>query len=178
MSFQLKKNIILTGFMGSGKTSVGKILALLLKVNFFDSDEIIAGMEEMSVSDIFRCHGEDYFRCRETEALEILGKKTPGSCVVSTGGGAVLRPWNLHALRENGIIICLDVSAEEAYSRVKEMKDRPLLQVENPLKKIEELLQKRKPFYLQADICLSTTGKTLQEIALEIINFMEGCLDG
>ncbi|MDO9534472.1 MAG: shikimate kinase [Bacillota bacterium] len=172
MSFQMKRNIILTGFMGSGKTSVGKELARLLNIDFFDSDEIIAGLVGKSVSDIFRCCGEDYFRSRETEVLEILGKKTPGSCVVSTGGGAVLRSRNLNALRENGIIICLDVSAEEAYSRVKEMNDRPLLQVENPLEKIEELLQERKPFYLQADVCLSATGKTLQEIVLEIINVL------
>ncbi|RJX25581.1 MAG: shikimate kinase [Dethiobacter sp.] len=169
-SFRLKRNILLTGFMGSGKTSVGKILARLLKVNFFDSDELITGLVGMSVNDIFRCYGEDYFRSRETEVLEILGKKSPGSCVVSTGGGAVLRPGNLDALRKNGIIVYLDVSAEEAYRRVKEMNDRPLLQVENSLKKIEELLQKRKPFYLQADLCISSTGRTMQEIAEEIIN--------
>jgi len=178
MSFQLKRNIILTGFMGSGKTSVGKELAWLLNVDFFDSDEILASLAGMSVSEIFSYFGEDYFRSRETEVLENLGKKTPGSCAVSTGGGAVLRAGNLNALRENGIIICLDVSAEEAYSRIKGMNDRPLLQVENPLEKIEELLQERRPFYLQADLCLSTTGKTVQEIALEIINYMEGCLNG
>ena len=173
MPFQLKRNIILTGFMGSGKTSVGKKLARLLKIDFFDSDEIIADLAGTSISDIFRCHGEEYFRSRESEVLELLGKKTPGSCVVSTGGGAVLRPENLNALRENGIIIFLDVSAEEVYSRVKGMNDRPLLQVENPLKEIEELLQKRKPFYLQADICLKTAGKTLSESALEIINALK-----
>ncbi len=169
-SLRLKKNIFLTGFMGSGKTSVGKILACMLKVEFFDTDELITRMLGMSTGEIFTRYGEDFFRDRETEVLKLLGKKTPGTCVVSTGGGAVLRAENMAALRENGIIVYLDVSAEEAYQRLKEVNDRPLLKVENPLEKIEELLQKRKPFYLQADLSINSTGKGLQEIAVQIVN--------
>ncbi|MEW5921435.1 MAG: shikimate kinase [Bacillota bacterium] len=168
--YRPEKNIFLTGFMGSGKSSVGKILAGMLGVEFFDTDELISGILRKSINDIFRCYGEAFFRNMETGILKLLGKKPQGACVVSTGGGAVLRAENIDAMRENGIIIYLDVSVEDTYSRLKETKDRPLLEVENLRQKIEELLQERKPYYLQADFSVNTTGKTFKEITAEIID--------
>ena len=164
----LKKNIFLTGFMGSGKTSVGILLADLLKVDFFDTDGLIIRDQKMSVNEIFKRYGEEFFRNRETEALRILGNKPPGTCVVSTGGGAVLREENIAAMRKNGLVVYLDVSAEEAYRRIKYKKNRPLLRVADPCKVIRELLQERRPFYRQADLEVDSSGKTVEEIAQEI----------
>jgi len=169
----LKKNIFLTGIMGSGKTSTGITLARLLGVAFFDCDTLISKITGMGISDIFKRHGEAYFRRREAEVLELLSEKTAGSCVVSTGGGAVLRPGNIGAMRKNGIIIFLDLPAAEAYNRIKDSPDRPLLQVEHPLQKLEQLLQARKPYYLQADFRINASGKDVQQIAAEIIHMLK-----
>lgn len=170
MLFALKKNIFLTGFMGSGKTSLGKMLSTMLKVEFFDTDELITRRQKMTVVDIFSRCGENFFRDRESEVLELLAKKEPGTCVISTGGGAVLRDKNRAVMKKSGLVVFLDVSAEEAYSRLKEMDDRPLLKVKNPLEKIRALLEERKPFYYEADICINTGGRSLQEIAAELVD--------
>lgn len=167
--FMLKKNIFLTGFMGSGKTSLGKILSGMLDVDVFDTDELITRLQGMSVAEIFSSYGESFFRDRESEVLELLGQKAPGTCVVSTGGGAVLREKNRAAIKKSGLVVYLDISAEEAYCRLKETEGRPLLKAENPLERIEQLLKERTPFYLQADICIDVNGKALQEIAAELV---------
>ena len=164
----LKKNIFLTGFMGSGKTSVGKVLANYLKVDFFDTDELIVQEQGMSVNEIFTRYGENYFRSRETEALKPLGNRSPGTCVISTGGGAVLREENFLLMKKNGLIVYLDVSAGEAWRRIKNNHDRPLLKVDNPCKVMRELLQERRPFYQKADLTINSSGKTVVEIAQEI----------
>ncbi len=171
---KLKKNIFLTGFMGAGKTSVGKVLAECLQVEFFDTDELVSAMEKMSIGEIFRLYGEAYFRDREGEVLRMLGRKTPGSCVVSTGGGAVLRPGNLAAMRENGLIVCLHVSAGEAYRRIGAGSDRPLLSAQEPLRRLQELLEARKPFYLEADLSLETCGRSIRQTAAEILARLQG----
>ncbi len=166
----LKKNIFLTGFMGAGKTSTGKVLADLFRVDFFDTDELITRDQKISVNEIFKRYGEDFFRDRETETLRALGNKPPGTCVVSTGGGAVLRAENLAAMRKNGLIVYLDLSAAEAYGRIKNKKDRPLLKADNPCAVMEKLLGERKPFYQQADLIVSSSGKTITETAREIFD--------
>ena len=171
--FKLEKNIFLTGIMGAGKTSTGITLARLLGVAFFDCDALISEIAGMGISDIFERHGEAYFRRREAEVLEMLSEKKAGSCVVSTGGGAVLRPGNIEAMRKNGIIIFLDVPAAEACDRIKDSPDRPHLQVEQPLQKLEQLLQERQPYYRQADFCVSTSGKEVEQIAAEIMQMLK-----
>jgi len=171
--FKLKKNIFLTGIMGSGKTSTGKALARLLGVEFFDADTLIHKLAGMSIGEIFTRYGEADFRRRETAVLAMLGEKAAGSCVVATGGGAVLRPENIAAMRKNGIIVCLDVPAGEAYDRIKESPDRPLLQVKHPLQKLEQLLQERRPFYRQADLYLNTSGKKVEQVAAEIMRMLK-----
>jgi shikimate kinase len=181
--FKLEKNIFLTGIMGAGKTSTGITLARLLGVAFFDCDMLISKIEGMEISEIFKCHGEAYFRQREAEMLEMLSEKKAGSCVVSTGGGAVLRPGNIEAMRKNGIIIFLDIPAAEACDRIKDSPDRPLLQVEHPLQKLEQLLQERQPYYRQADFCINTFGKDVQQVTAEIMQMLiddrqgDGCGD-
>ncbi len=151
------KNIVLTGFMGSGKTTVGQLLSRMLKVKFLDSDEIICAVTGMSISDIFRERGEDYFREKEAEIIEQLGSEPPGTCVIATGGGAVLRESNVQSLRKHGIIVYLDISAEEVYRRLQGCTNRPLLEGDNPRGKIAELLNKRLPYYRRADICIDAS---------------------
>jgi len=160
------KNIVLTGFMGTGKTEVGREIARLLGYNFVDADDEIVKAEGMPITEIFAKKGEPYFRDLETKIIKALSKRT--NSVISTGGGAVLREENLSALRENGIIVLLTARAETIYQRTKGDSTRPLLQVDDPLKKINELLSARMPYYMKADIVIDTEGKSPLEIAEEI----------
>lgn len=153
--------------MGTGKSEVGRILAEKLSFNFVDTDVEIEKRENMRISEIFANYGEDRFREIEEDIIKVLSEKE--NMVISTGGGVVLRESNMVNLRKKGIIVCLTASAETVFERVKDKKDRPLLQVEDQLKKIKELLDYRAPFYNNADITIKTENKTPAEIAIEII---------
>ena len=139
------------GLYGCRKTSVGKLLARELGAEHFDTDELIQKALQMSIGEIFETKGEAFFRNTETELLKLLGEKQPGTCIISTGGGAVLRHENITAMHQNGLIVFLDVSAEKAYSRIRDNTDRPLLKTVNPLETSKKLLEIRMPFYLKAD---------------------------
>lgn len=162
----MKKNIILTGFMGTGKTAVGRELSRLLNMRLVDVDSEIEESREMKITDIFRDFGEPHFRDIETEMIRKLARTE--NTVISTGGGAVLREENMETLREKGVIFCLWADPETIISRTKGSKDRPLLNVEDPLAKINELLRFRMPFYEKAGIMIDTSGKTPLEVAEEI----------
>jgi shikimate kinase len=161
------KNIVLTGFMGTGKTAVGKELAHLLNMKLIDVDTQIEKSEKMTINEIFKQFGEPRFREIETEMITKLSKDK--NSIISTGGGAVLKQENMDILRGNGVIICLTATPETILSRTSNSNDRPLLQVENPLKRIKGLLDFRKPFYERADVMIDTEGKTPLQIAEEII---------
>jgi shikimate kinase len=167
-------NIFLTGFMGAGKTSVGKQLASLIGVCCYDTDEIIAAASGMSISELFSTKGELFFRNMESELLKLLGEKPPGSCIVSTGGGAVLRQENISAMRKNGVIVLLQVTAEEIGRRINGNKNRPLLMTADPLKSLKELLEKRKLFYSKSDLVTETSGLTISETVNKVIKAVEG----
>jgi shikimate kinase len=160
------KNIILTGFMGTGKTAVGKELARLLNMRLVDVDTEIERSRKMKITDIFRDFGEPYFRDVETEMIRELARTK--NTVISTGGGAVLRAENMEVLRETGVIFCLFADPETIISRTGGSKDRPLLNVEDPLAKINELFQARMPLYKKAGIAIDTNGKTPLDVAEEI----------
>jgi shikimate kinase len=161
------KNIILTGFMGTGKTAVGKELAHFLDMKLIDVDTEIEKAEKMDINEIFKQSGEQRFREMETEMIKsISGNK---KVVISTGGGAVLKKENMDILRKNGIIICLTATPETILQRTSTNSDRPLLRVEKPFDKIKELLDFRKPYYERADIVIDTDGKNPLQIAGEII---------
>ncbi|MBM4141879.1 MAG: shikimate kinase [Nitrospira sp.] len=162
------KNIVLTGFMGTGKTEVGKELSRLLDMKLIDVDTEIEKSRKLTINDIFKKFGEPRFREIETEMIKNLSEKK--NIIISTGGGAVLKQENMNALRKNGVIVCLTASPETILKRTSRNNDRPLLQVENPLKKIKELLNFRKPFYEKADIIINTNDKTPLQIAEEIID--------
>lgn len=161
------KNIVLTGFMGTGKSGVGKILSKKLSYILIDSDTEIEKEQKMSITDIFRQHGEAIFRDIESDIIKRLSEME--NVVISTGGGVVLRESNIENLRKKGVIVCLTASAETILRRVEHSNDRPLLQVDNPLQKIKELLNSREQYYRNADITISTEGKSLKEIASEIL---------
>jgi shikimate kinase len=161
------KNIVLTGFMGTGKTKVGKELSRILNMKLIDVDTEIEKAEKMTIDEIFKRFGESRFREIETEMVKKLsGYK---NSIISTGGGVVLRQENVDVLKKNGIIICLMAKPETILKRTCNNNDRPLLQVENPIEKIKELLNFRKPFYEKADIIIDTEDKTPLHIAEEII---------
>jgi shikimate kinase len=167
-----KGNVFLIGFMGSGKTTVGRCLARALGWDFFDTDEIIVRKLGMSINEIFAQKGEGYFRDVETEVVRCLGERDPGTCVVATGGGVVLREKNWAALSKNGLTIFLDVAAEEIYRRLKDKGDRPLLNVADPLQQIERMLRERRPYYLKADIRIRAGANLPGDLAKEIRNIL------
>ena len=161
------KNIVLTGFMATGKSSVGKDLAAKLNISFVDSDEFIEKKLNKKIKDIFKENGEQYFRQQETKAIEELSNLT--SCVISCGGGVVLNKYNIDLLRKNGIIVNLYASAQEIYKRIAGNKDRPLLE-NTSLQKIQELMDCRKEFYANCDIVIKTDNLSVEQITNLIIS--------
>lgn len=161
------KNIILTGFMGTGKTEVGRELSNMLGWKLIDVDDEIVKSKKMSINNLFSQLGEPVFRDIEADMIRSVAanKKT----IISTGGGAVLRQENMDFLRKNGIIVCLTASPEIILERTGNSDERPLLRAENPLEKIRELLDFRKPFYEMADIVIETGNRTPRQIAGDII---------
>jgi len=161
------KNIVLTGFMGTGKTAVGMELERLLNMKLIDVDTEIEKSEKITINEIFKQFGEPRFREIETEMIRKLSYQK--NVVISTGGGAVLKQENMEILRQNGVIVCLIATPETILNRTSKSNDRPLLKVEDPFAKINELLNFRRPFYEKADIMIDTENKTPLQIAEEII---------
>ena len=161
------KNIVLTGFMGTGKTEVGKILSQKLGFVLIDADAEIEREQKTTITDIFNRLGEAAFRDMESAMIKRLSvlKKA----VLSTGGGAVLRAENMDALRSNWVIVCLEATPETILSRTSTSKDRPLLQVADPLQKIRDLYEFRRPYYEKADIIINTDNISPLQVAEEII---------
>lgn len=162
------KNIVLTGFMGTGKSEVSKKLSKILGWKVIDIDTEIEKSQNMKITEIFKQFGEPGFRDIETETIKKLSKNK--NVIISTGGGAVLRQENMDALRESGVIICLTAAPETILKRTSNNNDRPLLQVEEPLKKIRDLLEFRMPYYEKADIMIDTENKTPLEVVEEIMD--------
>lgn len=142
----MKDNIALIGFMGSGKTTIGKLLAKTMEMKFVDIDKIIEATEKKSINDIFKEKGQIYFRDLEREI--ILQESSRNNCVIATGGGSILDNENVKSLQETSFIVFLDASIECLYLRLKDNTTRPILNdAENKKQLIEELLEKRKFLY-------------------------------
>lgn len=138
-------NLIFIGLMGAGKTTLGKHIAQTLGRPFYDSDHEICTASGVSIPTIFEMEGEQGFRDRETAMLKKLSEQN--NIVLSTGGGAVLREENRHCLRENGTVVYLHTRPEILLERTRYDTNRPLLQVENPLAKLQELYDVRDRIY-------------------------------
>ena len=168
----MRKNIVLIGFMGTGKSSVGSRLAAKLNWEFVDMDREIENINGMSVSDIFRRYGERRFRSEET----LMAKKlvSRDNLVIATGGGVVLEPENITILRPNSIIILLEARAQDIWARVNRKKGtRPLLKGVSCAEDIEKLLAARAEYYNCADIRINTSDKDLEIIIQEILHKIE-----
>ena len=167
----VKKNIVLVGFMGTGKTSVGKALAKKLGRPVIDIDRIIEEKEKRKISDIFEKDGEPRFREIEKEAIRAQAA-TEGA-VITTGGGAVIDPENIKALRKNGTLVALLASPESIFERVRNAKHRPLLNGKDMLTEIKRLLAIREPYYRQSDLQFETDGRTSDEVADMILQALK-----
>lgn len=164
----MKENVILIGFMGSGKTTVGIHLSYLLQTPVEDTDKLIERREGRSISEIFAAEGEAYFRRLETGQLEeIRDRKSPR--IYSVGGGTPVRQENRRLLGQCGIVVYLRVRPETVYERVKDDTGRPLLRCPDPLGRIRELLEERRAAYEEcADIIVDTDGRAPRELAAAI----------
>ena len=159
-----RETIILIGFMGSGKTSVGLRLSYKLRVPVEDTDKLIERREGCTINEIFANQGEGYFRQQETALLqELADKKRKG--IFSVGGGTPIAPRNRELMKQLGTVVYLRVRPETVYERLKWDTTRPLLQCENPLERIRELLESRKEAYEScADIIVDVDDMEIDEI--------------
>lgn len=158
-----EKNIVLIGFMGTGKSTVGKVLAKKMNRALVDVDHRIEEMEKRRIAEIFEREGEAYFRKLEKEAIREIALGS--NLVITTGGGAVIDPENLAALKRNGFLIALDAGAETIFQRVKDTRHRPLLRSGDLLGEIKRLLDERRPHYREADLTFATDGKSPAQVA-------------
>ena len=165
-----KDNIILVGFMGTGKSTVGRRVAKLLEREFIDTDVEIERLTGMTVSEIFRRHGETRFRSEERLLVKRLADHK--GYVIATGGGTVLNPENWQDLAQSGMIIGLYAPVDEIYKRIGYRNDRPLLRGER--QEVEKLWEKRQPIYNQADYTVDTTNKGIDQVVEEILSLCEG----
>jgi shikimate kinase len=149
--------IALVGLPGSGKTTVGKQLARRLKLPFIDSDHVIEERLGCSIREFFEREGEDRFRDVEQEVIDELSRGQ--SCVLSTGGGAVLRPANRRNLHDRGRVVYLRSTPEDVYRRVRHDRNRPLLLVADPLQRLRDLYDARDPLYRETAHYVIDTGR-------------------
>lgn len=164
-----RKNIVLIGFMGSGKTTLGLKLSYLLRMPVEDTDKLIERQEGRSITQIFADDGEAYFRELETEMLRKCGNRKYER-ILSVGGGTPVNPVNRELLHKCGTVVYLRVAPETVYERLKNDTTRPLLQCEEPLEKIRELLAVRDAIYTEcADIILDVDNRHSDELAEELL---------
>lgn len=159
-------NLVLVGYMGTGKSTVGKKLARRLGMKFVDSDREVERVTGYTVNEIFKKFKEIRFRSEEKAALRRLTRNS--GQIISTGGGAVLDPENVETLKNNGFVVCLTAEPEIIYQRLRRKKNRPLLQTENPLATIKEMLADRAPFYARADATVDTSEMDLEAVIAEV----------
>src|SRR6056300_1196369 len=163
------RNIILIGPMGSGKSTIGNIIAKRLNREFQDSDHHIEERTGVDIARMFDVKGEQGFRDRESQALQEL--LAVNDRVIATGGGSVLRPENQKLLKQQGYIVFLDTSLNQQIQRLHRDKKRPLLQTENPRARLEALFRERRPIYLDlADLAVKTDKRVARRLAADIIN--------
>ena len=166
------RNITLVGFMGTGKTTVGRLLARKLGYEFIDVDDEIEREQGVSISHIFSELGEPYFRMLERDMIRSLALKE--GLIISAGGGAVLDTRNVDDLKRGGPVVCLTATPEAIFKRVGGSTHRPLLQVPDPMGKIRELLETRAPFYGRADVTIDTSGLPPEKVAELITQKVDG----
>ncbi len=164
------KNIVLVGFMGTGKTRVGKLLATQLKRQRLCLDDMIEWKVGKPITKIFQEDGEQYFRKIESEVVKAASHDR--NVVIDAGGGVVIDMNNIKRLKEHGIVICLVARPEVIYDRTKGSMHRPLLNTHDPVASISALLNKRKAYYGRVDYTIDTSDISPEEIVAEILEMM------
>lgn len=159
--------IVLTGFMGTGKSVVGRRLAERLALPFIDLDDVIEVTTGMVIADIFASEGEPGFRRREREIIASMASRD--NCVIATGGGAVLDPENLRHLKTGAVLVCLTAEPAVILQRLGNDASRPLLQGPDRLDRIRRLLEQRAHVYAQADLSIDTSRADIGEIIERIV---------
>src|SRR5580658_4519901 len=161
-------NLALIGFMGTGKSSVGRLAAEQLRFAFIDTDELIENEVGKSIPEIFAQLGEPAFRKYERDVVGALSARR--DTVIATGGGLVADPANLASLKAHALVVCLWASPETIWERVRAQSHRPLLQTPDPQARIRELLEQRGPAYRQADVLIHTGFRSTKEAAQQILH--------
>ena len=169
---KLNYNIVLIGFMGTGKSTISAYLSEQFGMEAIDMDQVISEREGMPISRIFEIHGEEYFRNAEANLLKEL--QTKKNVVISCGGGTPLRKENVVEMKKNGKVVLLTAKPETIFERVKNNHDRPLLENNKSVEFIEELMLKRKDKYIAAaDVIIETDNKEKQQICHELIDALK-----
>ena len=162
------RNLTLIGFMGTGQSSVGRLVADQVHFTFLDTDAVIEARAGASIDDIFKQHGEPVFREWESRIVTELARRS--RTVISTGGGLPANEANFCSLKTHSLVVCLWASPEKIFQRVRNQSHRPLLNEPDPLAKIRQLLAVREPYYRRADILVNTEFRSLREVAQQVLH--------
>ncbi len=165
------KNIVLVGFMGSGKTTIAMKLSHRFNMRYVSTDDLIEKSQKCTINEIFTKKGEDYFR--NVETLAVRDACSMENVIIDLGGGAVIRDENWESIRASGVAICLTADENTIMKRTKKYKHRPLLNVGDPKQKIRNLMAKRAHFYDKADHCVDTGELTVKQAVEKIAGIVE-----
>ena len=171
-----RRQIVLVGMMGAGKSTVGRRLATRLRVPFADADTAIEAAASMSIPEIFEIHGEPYFRDGEARVIARLLEGGPG--VLAPGGGALMREETRRRVKEKGVSVWLKADADVILRRVKRRADRPLLQTADPAATIDRLIAEREPIYQHADLTIWSRDVPHEKIVEECLDALHARLCG
>jgi shikimate kinase len=159
-------NLVLVGFMGTGKSAIGRRVASQLQIEFIDMDDLIESRQGQPISRIFATQGEPAFRALERDLVRELA--APQGRVIATGGGVVLNSENVRDFQAGGLVVCLKATPEIIFKRVSSNRRRPLLDTPNPLQRIVDLLEQRRPDYDAIPQSVDTSSLSLAQIVTEI----------
>lgn len=162
-----KRNLVLVGLMGAGKSAIGRIVAQQLGLPFIDTDTEIERVSRMTISELFAAYGEEEFRALETRVIKRLLRSGPR--VVSTGGGAFINEKTRKQIERGGLSVWLNADLDVLWERVNKRDHRPLLKTENPKQTLKDLMDKRYPIYALADITVQSRDVRKEVIANEFL---------
>lgn len=168
-----KRNLVLVGLMGAGKSAIGRLVAQALSVPFIDSDHEIERVSRMSISDLFAAYGEEEFRALEARVMKRLLRTGPR--VVSTGGGAFINERTRKHIKRGGLTIWLKADLDVLWERVNKRDTRPLLKTENPRQTLENLMNARYPIYAEADLTVHSRDVKKETVVEEVLAAIAAC---
>ena len=162
-----RRNLVLVGLMGAGKSAIGRLVAQQLGLPFIDTDTEIERVSRMTISELFAAYGEDEFRALETRVIKRLMRSGPR--VVSTGGGAFINEKTRRQIERGGVSVWLNADLDVLWERVNKRDHRPLLKTDNPKQTLKDLMDKRYPIYALADITVQSRDERKEVIAAEVL---------